>query len=100
MMIAREFPDGRLEWVCPTCGRRIIMQWPPEYQHIVVVPGDESASHSGAMGAPQPGPTALETAELETGTLPLESLDLPGGLVLEDDPYLEPWMNWLDTQGL
>ncbi len=95
LVMAREFPDGRQEWICPTCGRRIILQWPPDYHRIVVEPGDESVSHSGAMSAPRQHGPAERT---DTGLFPPESLDLPDGPEEEFDPYLEPWIRWLNAR--
>jgi hypothetical protein len=97
MVIARELEDGTQEWVCPTCGRRILMQWPPHYKRTVLESGDENASHSGAMGGLHMGQAEIAPVEQEE-TLPAESLDLPVDALDESDPYLMPWIEWLDTQ--
>jgi hypothetical protein len=108
MSIAREFPDGTQEWVCPTCGRRILMQWPPQYKRTVLEAGDENASHSGAMGGLQMGQAQAsvvepavepeQEAQFEQEILPVESLDLPVDEEGEEDPYLMPWIEWLEAQ--
>jgi hypothetical protein len=61
-------PTGRIqgrgeEWACPTCGRRMLLRWPPDYSKIVLEPGDETVIHvSGSAGLqfstaePEPGP--------------------------------------------
>jgi len=42
--------SGAEEWVCPICGRHVIMQWPPNYKKVVLDAGDEYALHSGSKG--------------------------------------------------
>ena len=51
IMITRTFPSGAQEWYCPTCGRRFIVQWTPEYSRVVLVPGDECSIHNTGKGA-------------------------------------------------
>lgn len=38
---------GLEEWACPTCGRRLLLRWPPRYHKTIVEPGDERACHIG-----------------------------------------------------
>ncbi|MBE0699231.1 MAG: hypothetical protein IH586_20100 [Anaerolineaceae bacterium] len=97
MVIARELPDGTQEWVCPTCVRRILMQWPPHYKRTVLEIGDENAAHSGGMGGLQMGQANIVSPKQEE-TFPGESLDLPVAPAEENDPYLMPWIEWLDAQ--
>lgn len=40
-------PSGSEEWLCPACGRRILLRWPPHFEKIVLDPGDELATHTG-----------------------------------------------------
>lgn len=42
---------GAEEWYCSTCGRHFFVQWAPEYQCVVLDPGDLSAVHNMARGA-------------------------------------------------
>ncbi len=42
-------PDGSEEWNCPSCGRKIQMQWSP-FDLKVLIAGDETAQHSGGKG--------------------------------------------------
>ena len=49
---------GEDELYCPKCGRRVLIQWPPNYKKVILDTGDEYAIHSGgvgglSMGAPQ-----------------------------------------------
>jgi hypothetical protein len=41
---------GEDEWYCPTCGRRLLIQWPPAYQRTMINPGDEYAIHTVSKG--------------------------------------------------
>ncbi len=42
--------DGEEEWLCPECGRRFLMRWPPEYSRTVLDPGNEDVIHTGGKG--------------------------------------------------
>lgn len=44
------------EWLCPTCGRRFVMRRPPNYEKVVLDPGDERAAHAGGTGGVGIGP--------------------------------------------
>jgi hypothetical protein len=53
MQLQRTFPSGAEEWHCPECQRALIMHHQPEHGRlkiIVLTPGDELASHHGAVG--------------------------------------------------
>jgi hypothetical protein len=50
MILETTHPSGAEEWYCPTCGRRFMLTWPPEYKKIVLSAGDELASHGGGKG--------------------------------------------------
>lgn len=93
MEIAHEYPGGAQEWICPTCGRRVLIKWPPDYQQTVLTPGDENASHCGASGGLHMGQVNVE-AQVSGGQSyeHLESFELDP----IDEIYLEPWIDWLD----
>jgi hypothetical protein len=74
--------SGVEEWWCPTCGRRLLLRWPPGYQKLVLEPGDEHASHAGA-----------------TATVRLGPLDV----MAADDQPADPgpsWRRWLADNGI
>lgn len=50
MALARRTESGAEEWVCPTCGRRMLMRWPPRFERVVLEEGDGTAVHAGAKG--------------------------------------------------
>ena len=81
MILETAHPSGAEEWACPTCGRRFLLQWPPNYKRIILEPGDENATHSGGKGglrmsAPQVGEEASVSAE---------------------ERRLTPWLEWLES---
>ncbi|XRQ15252.1 hypothetical protein ACN3XK_31510 [Actinomadura welshii] len=67
MRMVRTDASGFEEWDCPTCGRRIMLRWPPAYEKRILDPGDETACHTGsaadtpATDAPCPARRLRET---------------------------------------
>ncbi len=51
ILVVKKHESGAEEWFCPTCGRRFIVQWTPQYQCIVLSSGDEAAIHNIGRGA-------------------------------------------------
>jgi hypothetical protein len=45
---------GVEEWVCPECGRRFLVEWPPEYNKIIIEVGDDQAIHTGVRQQVEP----------------------------------------------
>lgn len=68
MRLLRADETGAEEWACPTCGRRILLRWPPDYDKRVLEPGDEEACHIGSAEDAPPMPGTAETATAETAT--------------------------------
>ncbi|MCW2874896.1 hypothetical protein [Actinacidiphila oryziradicis] len=56
MRLVTMTPLGTEEWLCPLCERRILLQWPPRYDVIVLVRGDETVAHTGGRPESQPAP--------------------------------------------
>ena len=50
MVLAERTESGAEEWVCPTCGRRMLMRWPPNFERLILEHGDDMAVHVGAKG--------------------------------------------------
>jgi hypothetical protein len=48
MVYIRTTDGGVEEWSCPTCGRRLLLRWPPSHARLVIEPGDETVRHVGA----------------------------------------------------
>lgn len=59
MQLNVTYSTGVEEWYCPTCGRRLIMQWPPHYKKVILEQGDENETHTGGKG-----PVCLGTAQV------------------------------------
>lgn len=54
--------SGAEEWICPTCGRRMLLRWPPNYEKLILEHGDESAVHVGGKGGLRVGQAAVAPA--------------------------------------
>lgn len=65
MRLVRTAESGLEEWACPTCGRRILLRWPPHYVKHVLDPGDQQACHIART--PDDTPATLETTTSDTG---------------------------------
>ncbi len=82
MLHEGKLETGEDQFYCPTCGRRLLLQWPPNYKKTVLEPGDEYAMHSAGKGGLQMG-SAHITQEPE--------------LSADDDRRLSQWTAWLDN---
>ncbi|MGE5292344.1 MAG: hypothetical protein ACM3ML_35190 [Micromonosporaceae bacterium] len=47
--------SGAEEWVCPDCGRRVLLRWPPDFERLVLEHGDDTAVHVGGKGGVRMG---------------------------------------------
>jgi hypothetical protein len=47
MVLEKIQPSGEQEWYCPTCGRRFLLQLPPNYKKTILVAGDRTVKHTG-----------------------------------------------------
>jgi hypothetical protein len=100
MELERTYPSGAEEWHCPTCGRRMIMQWPPAYKKIVLEAGDEHATHSGGKGGLHMGAAQVAPADdlLASSQLPCTETSVED-TAPDDGPNHEalgPWLKWLN----
>ncbi len=98
MVLETVHESGAEEWYCPTCGRRFLMNWPPDYKKTVLEPGDEYASHTGGKGLP--GMEMNFGASIpKPGTS--ESLHEPQPIIDEEKLVpLKDWMEKVDFEGL
>ena len=77
--------DGAEEWACPTCGRRMLLRWPPHYSKVVLEHGDDSVMHVGGKSGLQVGTAAVTPAQ-------------PGQVQAADRRWLrEVGIDWDDT---
>ena len=42
--------EGTQEWRCAHCDRVVLIEWEPQFQRIVLKPGDTTISHRGGLG--------------------------------------------------
>jgi hypothetical protein len=71
---------GADELYCPTCGRRIAVNWSPEFQKTVIHPGNELAIHTAGSSGLTIG--ATEVTQQET-------------LDESEKVRLDQWESWL-----
>ncbi len=83
MVLELTHPSGMQGWYCPNCGRRILLQVPPNSELIIVEPGDQSAGHNGSIGGLRIGAVQASEREEEPEEISEERL-LPWIKALED----------------
>lgn len=65
-MVLEPDPDSDAErWECPTCGRVMLVRWFPEFEQVILRPGDEHAIHTGGKGGAAVGSIASASDEDE-----------------------------------
>lgn len=62
MILTGSGESGAEEWACPTCGRRLLLRWPPHYEKLILEHGDEAAIHIGGKGGLRVGEAAVAPA--------------------------------------
>jgi hypothetical protein len=90
MIVMGTYPTGAQEWYCPTCGRHLILQWPPNYKRIILDEGNAQAVHAGGTCESILGLENIHPARPEDA---IE--DKPGATDFQEDPYLLPWLRWI-----
>jgi hypothetical protein len=84
MEFVNSHSNGVDELFCPICGRRILIQWPPDYKKIVLEVGDDYAIHSGGKGGLVVGDPRVITQNEESK---------------QDTARLDQWEQWLSEMG-
>ncbi len=85
MVLDKTDSSGADEWYCPICGRRLLMEYEPEYKKTVLEAGDEYAIHTGGKGGVGMQPPKIMSQEERES---------------ENDPRLLIWSNWIDQMHL
>jgi hypothetical protein len=57
--------SGAEEWQCARCGRRLLIQWPPEYAQAVLAAGQAEALHFFTRGGLHVQPDQLTEMRAE-----------------------------------
>jgi hypothetical protein len=88
MVLGTTHLSGAEEWNCPTCGRRLLISWEPNFKKTVLEAGDEFSIHSGGKGGLKIGNTRILPANDPN---PQEEPMTP-----IDDARLAPWELWMN----
>ena len=91
MFLGTTHSSGAEEWNCPTCGRRMTITWQP-WKKIILESGDIYAAHGGSKGS-------LNMQHLQINEKN-EYDPPPATEPSAEDPYLAPWVRWLDEMYL
>lgn len=83
--------EGTEEWFCPHCGRRLLLNWEPQFEKIILEAGDQEAMHSGELES-----SAARPVHISPAANPI-SPEVPD--TSPDTRWLLPWMRWLDAVG-
>jgi hypothetical protein len=59
MILNGRTESGTEEWICPSCSRRMLLRWPPDFEKLVLEHGEETAIHVGGKGGLQLGEVAV-----------------------------------------
>jgi hypothetical protein len=94
MIMVSKDTAGAEEWFCPTCGRRFVMHWPPEFKRTILEPGDESVIHVGGKGDLGLG-LSMDEVEVHPSSEVADKFELSS----LDEKYLSPWVEWMDQVG-
>lgn len=98
MVLKHTHPDGAEEWICPECGRRIMIEWPPAYRKVVLDEGDVNVAHSGSKGG-------LSVSAQEAFDPIFDQEEIPANTSEDDVEFefeqhrLAPWLHWMDAIG-
>jgi hypothetical protein len=86
MELIREY-EGIEEWLCPVCGRRLLVNWHPKFKRTVLSAGDQSVTHSGFKNHTRPD----DMLEMQTDEVFTRSIEKP-----IEESRLIPWALWMD----
>lgn len=98
MVLKHTHPDGAEEWVCPECGRRILVEWPPAFRKVVLEEGDVNVAHSGSKGGLHLSAQEIFDPSWDTEEVPANTTENDGEVEIEID-RLDPWVQWMDAIG-
>jgi len=83
--------EGTEEWLCPDCGRHLLVNWVPRFKRTVIVAGDNFVGHSGFKGF-------KSNVQLEglVGTQAEAASPHTEAIEPADETRLIPWISWMD----
>jgi len=86
MILVGSTESGAEEWACPSCSRRMLLRWPPNYEKLVLEHGDENVIHVGGKGGLRVGKAVVApAAEAEVPGADVPGADVPGADVPSAD---------------
>jgi len=81
--------EGTEEWLCPTCGRHLLVNWNPNFKRTILIAGDIDVTHSGFKNQAQSESTLdgrlRESFRHQMVEKPIE------------ESRLIPWILWMDN---
>jgi hypothetical protein len=80
--------EGTEEWLCPNCGRHMLVNWTPRFKRTILEYGDMSVGHTAFKNNIQV--EDIVDAQVN-GTLPDVDVMEP-----VDESRLIPWNSWMD----
>jgi hypothetical protein len=99
MQFERFHLSGAQEWFCSTCGRRLLMKWPPSFEKQVLVPGNANAFHTGGKIDHAPRPLSMsDRSEFDLDGFPrVDETHIDAPISLD---MLRPWIKWARDAGI
>lgn len=88
MILEKTHSSGAEEWNCPTCGRRMLIRWEPNFKRTVLEAGSPEATHSGFKSTLQ---MEVNIATSMTEKSLQEETEMP-----IEEARLAPWAAWLE----
>lgn len=80
--------EGTEEWLCPECGRHMLVNWRPAFKRTILEAGDQSAGHSAFKSNVQLEELMdVQAEDASTHTEVIEPFD---------ESRLIPWISWMD----
>lgn len=87
MDLVREH-EGTEEWLCPDCGRHMLVNWNPKFKKTILEAGDSSIGHTAFKNNIQPEDLMDNRVNgTFTNTEAVEPVD---------ERRLIPWISWMD----
>ena len=80
--------EGTEEWLCPDCGRHMLVNWSPKFKRTVLDAGDTSAGHTAFKSDVQP--EEFMGTQVDNASHPTEKIEPV------DESRLTPWISWMD----
>lgn len=80
--------EGTEEWLCPECGRHLLVNWNPKFKRTILEAGDQSVGHSGFKNS-------IKVEDLVDSQI---NGVFPGceAVIPVDESRLIPWTSWME----